>query len=250
MLERVECVALHERGVQRGEDVGAADVVQDGRTAADEHERAGLAVVQGDRAEELVEALAAPVVDVVHRAGVGGDVHPRGLAGDLVPDVALHGARSHAGGDACVGGAVLHAAQRRVGGLRGRAEGLVVTTAVPPAGLDAADRHLQLRARADEHGDVERPVLLGAEDLLALVEQDRLIGRVEDEQVVDRGALLELLDRGAGARPWANDTYSAPRRGSEDREDGERPVDVGIAEAQGLGEWSCRAGAAVRLAGM
>ena len=107
---------------------------------------------------------------------------------------------------------------------------------VPPAGLDAADRHLQLRAGADEHGDVERAVLLGAEDLLALVEQDRLVGRVEDEQVVDLGVLLELLDRGAGGAALGEGHVLLLRRGSEDREDGERPVDVRIAEAQGLGE--------------
>ena len=45
-LERVERVALHERAVERGEDVGAADVVEHGQAAADRDERAGLAVVQ------------------------------------------------------------------------------------------------------------------------------------------------------------------------------------------------------------
>ena len=111
-----------------------------------------------------------------------------------------------------------------------------MTPVVPASDLDAADGHLQLRARSDEHGDVERPVLLGAEDLLALVEQDRLVGRVEHEQVVDLGVMLELLDRGAGGAALREGHVLRARRGSEDREDGEWSVDVRIAEAQGLGE--------------
>ena len=43
--------------------------------------------------------------------------------------------------------------------------------AVPAALLDAGDGDRQLRAGADEHRDVEDPVLLGADELLAVVEQ-------------------------------------------------------------------------------
>ena len=111
-----------------------------------------------------------------------------------------------------------------------------MAAAVPAAGLDAAHGHLQLRASADEHGDVERPVLLGSEDLLALVEQDRLVGRVEHEQVVDRGVMLKLIDARAGGASLGEGHVLLLRCRPEDRKDGERAVQVGLAEAQGLGE--------------
>ena len=56
-------------------------------------------------------------------------------------------------------------------------------------------------AGGDEDRDVEHPVLLGAEDLLALVEEDGLGALVVDEQVVDGGAALELGDRDARRAP-------------------------------------------------
>ena len=106
-----------------------------------------------------------------------------------------------------------------------------MAAAVPAAGLDAAHRHAQLRAGGDEHGHVEGAVLLRAEDLLALVEQDGRVGRVEDDEVVDRRAALELLDEQRRARrPWANDDVLERGRRAEQREDGERAVDVGFAE--------------------
>lgn len=63
-----------------------------------------------------------------------------------------------------------------------------------------------------------------------------MVGRVEHEQVVDLGVLLELLDRGAGGAALGEGHVVLLRRGSEDREDGERSVDIGSAEGQGLGE--------------
>jgi hypothetical protein len=205
-------------------------VVDDDGLATDEHERTGLAVVQLDRAAELLEALAAAVVDVVHRAGVGSDVHARGLAGDLLPDVALDGARLHPGGEALAGGGVLHPAQRGIGGLGRGSERLTVAAAVPAPGLDAADGQLQLRARADQDRDVERPVLLGTEHLFALVEQHCGVRRVGDDEVVDGGAVGELLDADAGRPALRERDVVQLRLGAEEREHGEWAVGIGLVE--------------------
>ena len=70
-----------------------------------------------------------------------------------------------------------------MGRLRRGSERLVVAPMVPAALLDAADRDAQRGARRHQDGDVERAVLLGAEDLLALVEQEHgQLGRVVDDQ--------------------------------------------------------------------
>src|SRR4051794_19884455 len=140
--------------------------------AGDRHERADLAIVEADRVAELVDAVAPALVDVVHRTGRRGDVHAVGLLLDLLPYGVLMRAGFHAGHRAHPRLPVLHLAQRGISGLGSGREGLAVAAAVPAPRLDAAHRHAELRAGGDEHGDVERPVLLGAEYLLALVEQD------------------------------------------------------------------------------
>src|SRR5437867_351401 len=64
----------------------------------------------------------------------------------------------------------LPATKLRVGSVRGRAkEG---TPRMPAALLDARDRNARLALRGDEHGHVQDPVLLRAEQLLAVVEED------------------------------------------------------------------------------
>src|SRR3954447_26131402 len=68
-LECVERVPMDERGVQRGEDVGPAHVVEDRDRAADGSDRSDLAVVERDGVLEVAQLVAAPLVDVVHRAG-------------------------------------------------------------------------------------------------------------------------------------------------------------------------------------
>ena len=122
---------------------------------------------------------------------------------------------------------VLHPPQRRVRGLRRRRERLAVAGAVPAAVLDAAHRHAHARPGADEDRHVERPVLLRAEDLLALVQEHVGVGRVEHDEVVHRRALVELLDEEAAREAVGEGDVLGDRRRAEQREDGERAVDVG-----------------------
>ncbi len=75
-LDRVERVALDQRGVQRGEDLGPAHPVEHDEAAADRDQRAGLPIAEADRLVDLVEPVAAALVDVVHRAGLGESGEP------------------------------------------------------------------------------------------------------------------------------------------------------------------------------
>ncbi len=108
--------------------------------------------------------------------------------------------------------------------------------ALPAAGLDAAHRDAQLGAGGDQHRDVEGAVLLGAEHLLALVEEDGAAGRVLDQQVVDRRSASELADAKAVGDGLGEGEVVLARLGPEEREDGERAGDVGLADAKRLGE--------------
>ena len=120
--------------------------------------------------------------------------------GDVVPHLALVGPRGQARrrrarwrvarfARRSAGSAACGAGREVLGGAR----------AVPAPLLDAAHGHAHARAGADEDRDVERAVLLRAEHLLALVDEQRQVGRVLDDQVVDGRALVELLDEGAEA---------------------------------------------------
>jgi hypothetical protein len=156
------------------------------------------------------------------------------LRRDLVPDRALVGTGLEAEREPRAGGLVLHPPQRRIGRLRRGPEVLAVAGAVPAPVLDAADRHPHARPGGHEDGHVEGPVLLGAEDLFALVEQDRDVGRVDDHEVVHGRAAVELLDdESASAAIGERDVLERGRR-PEQRAHGERAVHVGRADAEGL----------------
>jgi hypothetical protein len=81
-----------------------------------------------------------------------------------------------------------------------------------------------------------RSVLLGADDLLALVQEQRLVRRVADEQPVDGGALVELLDERAVLDRGGECTVLKDGRPPEDRVDGERADDLRLAEGERGGE--------------
>jgi hypothetical protein len=120
--------------------------------------------------------------------GVRLGAHPDVLMGDLRPDLALGGTRLESCGRPLAHTGRLQAPKLGVGGLGRRCEGLAVARAVPATALDAADRHVELRLRRHQHRHVEGAVLLGAEDLLAVVEQDADVERIGDAEVVDRRA--------------------------------------------------------------
>ena len=159
----------------------------------------------------------------------------------LPPDLALLGARLQAGGNARPRLRVLHPSQPGIGGLGCRRERLVVASPVPAASLDAADRHLKRGRGGHEHRNVERAVLLGAEHLLALVEQDREIERVVDDQVVDARATAELLDGRASLHGLRERHVSHRWRAIGDqREHGERSDDGRLSDGDLGGEVGCK----------
>ena len=67
----------------------------------------------------------------------------------------------------------------------------------PAALLDARDGDPRLRPAADEHGHVEDAVLLRADELLAVVEQDVGVERVVDRELGHRAGRVDLGDREA-----------------------------------------------------
>src|SRR5690348_17224669 len=92
---------------------------------------------------------------------------------------------------------------------------------VPATLLNAADRDVQLDSDRYQHGLIYRAVLSRAEDQLALVEEDRLVGRVANLHVVDRAMLVHLRNEGAVLDRLRQAAISQSRLGAEDRKDGE-----------------------------
>ena len=139
----------------------------------------------------------------------------------LPPDLTLVRTRRATGGGAEVGGVSLDAAQAWIGGLRGGREVLAVAARVPAAVLDAG--HVQVRAvtGGDEHRGVEAAVLLGAEHLLALVDEQREVGGVLEAQLADGGAAVELLDEGAELDGLGEGAVGELPGAADDGEDGE-----------------------------
>ena len=204
-LERLERVAAEELRVQAREHVGAADVVEEDDLAADPDQDAGLAVQARQRGRVLVDRGAALDVDRLLRARRRRGLEALRLRRDLVPDGLL--ARP----------ALL--AERRVGRVR---RGLELGRAERPAArLDAAHRQARLRVRRDERELLDDPVLLRADELLALVEQDELVERVLDQELADDRLGVDLRDERARAR--------RPRRGRRTRASARRAGRAGRA---------------------
>ena len=106
--------------------------------------------------------------------------------------------------------------------------------AVPAALLDAGDGDRQLRAGADEHGDVEDPVLLGADELLAVVEQHGLVERVDDRELGHRAGVGGLADREAARQRLVERDVAGDRvAGGEERRDDDAAVLDRVAELEG-----------------
>ena len=108
--------------------------------------------------------------------------------------------------------------------------------AVPAALLDARDGDRQLRAGADEHGDVEDPVLLGADELLAVVEQHGHVERVDDRELGHRAGVRGLADREAARERLVERDVAGDRvAGREERRDHDAAVLDRVAELEGEG---------------
>ncbi len=221
--------------MQERVDVGTADEVEHLDPAVDHRDRAALTRLQGDRLAERAQAVAMGVVDVAHRRGRRGGVELDLALIDRVPDLALVGAGLAPGDDVGAGATALHSPHPWVGRLRRGTESLAVPATVPAAAFHAADRDRDLRTGGDQGRDVEDAVLLGAEDLLPLVEQHRLRAGVVDEQVIDRGAALELADRRLRVRVGEGDVLETGN-GAEQRIDREGARDVGLADLDRRGE--------------
>ena len=123
------------------------------------------------------------------RRRVGVDAHARLLLAQLVPHLALSGAEGEWLRSEHLR---LAAPQVRVRDVVGRPERGAAP--VPATLLDARDGDRQLRARLDEDADVEDPVLLRADELLAVVEQHPRARRVLDDELRHGARVGRLVD--------------------------------------------------------
>lgn len=64
----------------------------------------------------------------------------------------------------------------------------------PAAALDTIERNGQLRVRLGEDRPLENSVLLRADELFALVEEDEFIERVYDVQRLDNAMFIDFVD--------------------------------------------------------
>lgn len=134
-----------------------------------------------------------------------------------------------------VRGRAFGAPQLGIGRVGGDGEAVRAPAVVPAPMLDAADRNLHLSADRDQHGLVDRAVLLCADDQLTLVEEDRLIGGVVDKHVVDVAVLGGLGDERAMFDGLRKTAVKKLRLRPEDRIDSERAGDLRVSEMESDG---------------
>ena len=132
--------------------------------------------------------------------------------------------------------ASVSALRRRRCGVRDVRRGAELVAQPAPAPLlDARDGDRQLRARADEDADVEDPVLLRADEFLAVVEQHRAVGRVLDEELGHRARGRRLRDpEPARQRLVERDVRRDRVAAGEERCDDDPAVLHGLAELEGV----------------
>ena len=114
--------------------------------------------------------------------------------------------------------------------------------AVPTPLLDAGDGDRHFRAGTDEDGDVEDPVLLGADELLAVVEQHGFVERVDDRELGHRTGIRGLADREATRQCLVERDVAGDRiTGREERRDHDAAVLDRVAELESESGRECHA---------
>ena len=120
-----------------------------------------------------------------------------------------------------------------MGGVRRRPE--AGARRAPASLLDARHGDGKLGLGGDEHGDVEDSILLRADELLAVVEQDLLGKGVDDAQLRHGARLADLLDpEPARERLLEREVRRARIRGRKEGTDDDPTVLDGLAELEGL----------------
>ena len=107
---------------------------------------------------------------------------------------------------------------------------------IPAPGLHTAHRHTQLLLCGHEHRHVERAVLLGADHLFALIEEDGDLGPVLHDEVVDGGSALVLAEPYPALAALCEGDELLAWLGPEQGEYGEWSDHVGIADAERIAQ--------------
>ena len=129
--------------------------------------------------------------------------------------------------------------------------GKLVCGGMPAAGFDAAHRHNQAALLAHQDGGVQHPVLLGADELLAVEDEDARGALIDHPQLGHRAAGADLGDvERAGAQRCRQRLVARPAVAPEGkRHHREAAVRLGLAQPQRAGEGGGRPGLA-RLVGL
>ena len=231
--ERLQRVPLGKARKEVGEDVGRLTRSSaTGRPAT--WATAPSWPCTGRTARATGRCPAVMVVDVAHR--VAGGVHAVALEALDPPRARPRPGRRAAWRRRRRGGwpHVAWCGASGVGGLRRGGEVLAVPPRVPAALLDAAHGQVRAAAGRDEHGGVEAAVLLGAEHLLALVDEQGEVGGFLELEVADAGALVELLDERAELDRAGERAVGELAGAAEDGKDGEGACDLRFAECEVL----------------
>jgi hypothetical protein len=123
---------------------------------------------------------------------------------------------------------------RAHGGVeRGVARAELAAAVAPAPLLHAAHRDGQLRAGGHLHRGVEDAVLLGADQLLAVQQEQRAVGAVRDFEEGDGAGVVHLSDPGAVAGFVQCEPDGVVEVGGEQRDDGQGAVGDGLAGQDG-----------------
>lgn len=102
---------------------------------------------------------------------------------------------------------------------------------MPASFLDARNGNRRLRAGRDEHGHVEDPVLLRADQLLAVVEEHVAVEQIVDGELRHEPGRVDLGDAEAERQRLVERHVRGGRREPrEERSDDDAPVRDGLAE--------------------
>ena len=182
-LHCVERIAAHQLRKQHLERRRVREQIEARESSAGQKDRAHLTRLPLEGADISVDRGAVLLVDVPHRAGVGRGGQRLHLRGDVVPDRTLIGT---AAGRIVAHGHIdgRHGAPppaREMGAVRAFEHHVVVIS--PAALFDARHGNARFLFRGRQNRHVERPVLLGADQFLALHQQHRLVAQVPEDQL-------------------------------------------------------------------
>jgi len=237
-LDRVQGIALDQLGEELREGVGAEEQLQPDDPAAEGEDGPGLAGSGREGLPVGLDVLLRMPVQVGHGTRLRVEAHAGGLAGDVGPDLRLV-----RGGPPPFGqtGADRGDLGRPAGGVVDPRRGVEERGRLgPPPLLDTGDGDHDLAPGRGQEGQVQDPVLLGPDQLLAVEQQDGALAPVDQTQLRDPPPLGDLgdLDLPLGQGLVQGQVERRRGRGGEQRKDCQVAEVLGGGEGEALEDGS------------